>query len=391
MKHSLIFCLSILFSLSIYAQKEKDFTVSGQLSNVEDGTVVMLMQQMGNLGMSVVNDTIRNGRFTLKWHVEDATKTENFSVSVRGEGFPSMSLSLWARAGSNIKITGNDKWIYTWDVESDVPEQIENARFVKAAEKDWIEYQRLAAQRNTLYKNIENKSEAEYKKIRVVADSLDQLSEPFKNNVDLKYIELLEQGPISSIGMEKLKGLAMSVKYAKNDDLRPQVEAIYNKLTDEQKNSRKGRGIQINLFPPEVVKTGEPMIDSKVLDLEGKEYKLSDFKGKYILLDFWSTGCGPCIMAMPEMKELTEEYKDNLTIISLSLDSKEGWKKGSEMHKMTWMNLSDGEEMQGIAAKYGVTGMPNYTIISPEGIVLGSWMGYGKGSLKKKMKEYIKD
>lgn len=394
MKHLFTLCLFALFSLSTFAQKEKEFTVSAQLNNVEDGTIVMLMQDMGNMGMSVVNDTLRDGRVSMKWHVEDVTKTENFSISVRGEGFPSMSLRLWVRAGSDIKITGNDKWIYTWNVESDVPEQAERSHFVNTTKKDWIEYQRFSAQRNTLYKNIENISNEDYKKIRVIADSLDRLAQPYKHSVNLKYIELLEQGAISNIGMEVLSDLAASVKYSQSEDdraLRPQVEALYNKLTNEQKNSRKGRSIQVDLFPPKVVKTGEPMIDSKVFDLEGKEYNLSDFKGKFILLDFWSTGCGPCIMAMPEMGELAEEYKDQLTIISMSLDTDKGWQAGSKMHKITWMNLSDGEEMTGVAAKYGVTGMPNYTMISPEGIVLGSWMGYGKGSLRKKIKEYIKD
>lgn len=356
MKQLSMLCLFVLLSLPTFAQKEKGFTVSGQLNNVEDGTIVMLMQQMGNMGISVVNDTLRNGIFSLRWHVEDATKTENFSVSVRGKDFPSVSLDLWIKAGSDVKITGNDKWIYTWGVESNVPEQAEKARFVNASRNDWIEYQRLSAQRNVLYKDIENISQEEYKKIRVIADSLDRLADPYMHNINLKELDLLEQGSVNDIGMEVLNGLALTVKYSKDKVLSPRVEAVYNKLTDEQKNSREGRSIHVNLFPPQVVKTGEPMIDAKVFDLEGKEYNLSDFRGKYILLDFWSTGCGPCIMAIPEMGELAEEYKDCLSIISLSLDTKKGWQKGSEMHKMTWMNLNDGKEMQGVAAKYGVTG-----------------------------------
>lgn len=391
MKHLLIICLFALFSLLTYAQKGNDFMVSGQLNNVENGTVITLMQQMGNLGISVVNDTLRNGSFSLKWYVEDSKRTESFSLSVRADGFPSMSLPLWVKAGSNVKITGNDKLIYTWEVESDVPEQVEKMRFVNASRKDWIEYQRLSAQIATLYKDVQNISQKEYKKIRAVADSLDRLADPYMYNINLKELDLLEQGPVSDIGMEVLNGLALTIKYSDDKSLSPQVEAVYNKLNDEQKNSRKGRSIHANLFPPRAVKVGEPMIDAKVFDLEGKEYNLSDFKGRYLLFDFWSTGCGPCIMAIPEMRELAEEYKERLTIISLSLDTKKGWQRGSEMHKMTWMNLSDGEEMQGLAAKYGVAGMPNYTMISPEGIVLGSWMGYGKGSLKKKIKEYVKD
>ena len=97
-----------------------------------------------------------------------------------------------------------------------------------------------------------------------------------------------------------------------------------------------------------------------------------------MLLDFWSSGCGPCIMALPEMKEIQEQYKDRLTIISLEFGyDKNRWKAASAQHEMTWQNLSDLKQTAGLYAVYDVNGIPNYVLISPEGKnrenVVGLW------------------
>lgn len=388
MKQIILFFVLISLTLSprlAFAQNE--FVVNGHLENVEDGVIISLMEDLGNVSMSVVKDTVREGRFALKWHVEEGV--EQFSLSVSGKGFPSYSLPIWAEAGSVIKVSGNDKYIYTWDVESTIPQQAERARFVNASREDWLKVQHLSAQRSVLYEHIMNGTQDEQCKPIATVDSIDKLSDLISRKINRKEIELLEQGEITNVGLERLANLALYVKYSKDTAVYPRVEAIYNRLDDKQKNSPKGKSIGINLFPPQTVTTGEQMIDADLYDLEGKKYQLSNFKNKFILLDFWSMGCGPCIMAMPEMKELAEKYKDRLVVMSLSIDGDKGWRKASSLYEITWYNLSDGMERIGIAAKYGVSGIPHYTLISPDGTVIDDWTGYGKGSLKTKVETYI--
>ena len=95
-------------------------------------------------------------------------------------------------------------------------------------------------------------------------------------------------------------------------------------------------------------------------------------------------------MAIPEMEELATTYKDKLNIVSISIDNKDTWKITSEKHRMSWNNWNDLKGQSGIYAQYDQGGIPNYTLISPDGIVLEQWTGYGKGSLKQKVDEYIK-
>ena len=113
-------------------------------------------------------------------------------------------------------------------------------------------------------------------------------------------------------------------------------------------------------------------------------------RGKFVLLDFWSDGCGPCIMAQPELKAVSEEYKDKLEVVSLNLQDKKGWKKVSEKHPITWHNWSDLKGFNGLGAVYGVRSIPHFVMISPEGKILDSWSGYGKDHLKSKVKTIIK-
>ena len=94
-------------------------------------------------------------------------------------------------------------------------------------------------------------------------------------------------------------------------------------------------------------------------------------------------------MALPEMKEIQEQYKNRLTVISISSDTKSRWKEASTQHEMTWPNLSDLKQTAGLYAKYGVRGIPNYVLISPNGKIMQMWTGYGKGSLKFKMRRYL--
>ena len=95
-------------------------------------------------------------------------------------------------------------------------------------------------------------------------------------------------------------------------------------------------------------------------------------------------------MAIPETGELASTYKDKQNIVSINTDNKTVWERASKEHSMTWNNWNDLKGNARLYAQYDQRGIPNYTLISPEGIVLEQWTGYGKGSLQKKVGEYLK-
>lgn len=376
MKKRLFSSLLLLSCLAVQAQQE--YTIEGHVEGVKDGTLVSLFLLDGNVGSTVATDSIRNGTFHFKRNAGESGLDRLSLMCTREQDFPSMSLSIYAAPNAKIKVTGTNTLIYTWKVDSPVKEQQEYNRFIDVSRDLWDEYQRLGIKE----KGMRSAPEAERKAIRAKKDSISDL-------ISSRELKLMQELPISTIWMEKLGRLSMSAKYNPKFSYKEETIALYNRLSDEQKSSIQGQEITVNLFPPTVVKEGDDMADTDLFDLNGKLHRLADFKGKYILLDFWSSGCGPCIMALPEMKEIQEQYKDRLTIVSLSSDTKSRWTTASAQHEMTWQNLSDLKQSAGLYAKYGVNGIPNYVLISPEGKIMKMWSGYGKGSLKLKMRRYL--
>ncbi len=106
---------------------------------------------------------------------------------------------------------------------------------------------------------------------------------------------------------------------------------------------------------------------------EGGEYALSKLRGKYVLIDFWASWCGPCRRENPNVKALYERYKDKgFDILGVSLDrTEDAWKKAIEQDGLSWHHISD---LQGWksehAALYSVSSIPQTLLLDPEGRII---------------------
>jgi thiol-disulfide isomerase/thioredoxin len=108
---------------------------------------------------------------------------------------------------------------------------------------------------------------------------------------------------------------------------------------------------------------------------EGKELKLSDLRGKYILIDFWASWCGPCRRENPNVVRMYEQYKDKgFDILSVSLDnSRERWLQAIEQDKLSWKHVSDLKGWENtVAQMYEVQGIPKTFLIDPQGKIIAT-------------------
>lgn len=109
-------------------------------------------------------------------------------------------------------------------------------------------------------------------------------------------------------------------------------------------------------------------------DMDGRTVKLSDFKGKYLLLDFWASWCRPCRAKMKELKEVYPKLqKKGIIVCSISLDEKrEQWEKATREDGIVWANTCDLKpfRVNEIAAAYKVTSVPTLFVIDPQGVII---------------------
>ncbi|WP_345955535.1 TlpA disulfide reductase family protein [Mucilaginibacter sp. PAMB04168] len=162
----------------------------------------------------------------------------------------------------------------------------------------------------------------------------------------------------------------------RNDTLR----LMYNSLKPEFKQSLFGQRIGNYLKVGDILKKGDAMADFEALDKNGVKHRLLNFKGKYILLDFSTTYCGPCLLSLEDLRNIEKRYADKLTIITFSGDvGKDTWLKGLNRDNPKWLSVWDGKGNYGeTILKYGISCYPTFVLIDPQGKIAAKWEGYGK-------------
>lgn len=353
------------------------FVINGKLAGVEDGAVVRLFRPDGSMGAAVAADTLRNGRFMLCGEVE---QLEMLSIAVQGEGFPSMGLNVWVEPDAVVSVSGRDKLLVTWKVKNRMPQQSDENRYIDASRSEYIQLQQALINYASLNILQRNKRDELLKQI----DSLQMLIRGTE-------ICMMQTTPYSEVWLTRFQKLAFWSKEAEGHPYRKELLALYELWPQPRKESPLGKFFQRKFFLPGMVWTGDEMADADLLDTLGRVHRLADYKGKYLLLDFWSIGCDPCRRAQPEMKRLGEVYRDVLTVIGITQDGEPSWKKYSAEQGIGGVNLRDPKRGAGLSGRYSVERIPHYVLISPEGKVITSWTGYVAGQLEKKLDELLPD
>ena len=160
----------------------------------------------------------------------------------------------------------------------------------------------------------------------------------------------------------------------KNKDL-AEVERMYDGLTPRIKNAYLGRKLKASIDNIKKTSIGNVAPDFTLPSPDGKNVSLTDYRGKYVLLDFWASWCGPCLREVPNVKKVYDKYHDKgFEILSVSLDDKkDNWTSAIEKNDLNWGHVSSLKGWNCPVAKlYNVSGVPAMLLIDKDGKIIAT-------------------
>ena len=350
-KKTFITMMLALVAMSGLAQT-KTATVTGYSPALKDGTLVLA--GTGTIGNVV--DTVQAGRFAFTLPVEELT--EGF-LGFIGDGCPNFNLTLFLRPGVTVKLTGNDCFYPLWNVESPLPEQQTQSRITELCRDVVTELMQM----DLAHAPWADREVVEMKWMKQQMDILPSL-------------------PVDAATIRALWGISMTAKNTKDFPYMEQLKNLEKTIA-----ARAPKGFEETLaeihnyvYPPRLLQVGDEAVDAELFDMQGQKHHLFEAfsNGKYVLLDFWGIGCGPCMMSEPEMREVYEKMKDKLEIVAINQNKLAEWQKHEFSKRIVGKNWNNA--MKDISSKYCDMGaIPYYVMISPDKRIIWKAVGYQPG------------
>lgn len=177
------------------------------------------------------------------------------------------------------------------------------------------------------------------------------------------------------------------------------LQLFYNKMNKTLQQSAYGKDLAAEIQKLRSGSPGSKAQDFMATDIHGKKLRLSDFKGKYVLLDFWASWCVPCRRGNPHLKELYAKYKDKgIEFIGVSDDDRDpdAWRKAVERDGLPWRHVLRGLDMEKrmkglpneteISDRFGIHTLPTKILVDPAGVIIGRY-SEAEEPLDKKLAE----
>jgi len=343
---------------------QSDFTLKGSTKAVANGNKIYLV--FAENGQRLVDSTIvNNGAFEFKGKVTTPVMGNVFNkVNPYVKGANTKNLDYTALYIEPGNITLNSADSLKSSVAGGTPVNIDNAK-LNASLKTFTDKEKALNDEYAKYTKEQKEDDA-------VMDVLMAKFDAIKVQKTPVYLKFIKENPKSYISLMQLGALAS------DDKLTADVEKLYAALSPELKATKTGQAIPATIEATKKTAVGVMAMDFTQNDPDGKPVKLSDFKGKYVLVDFWAAWCGPCRQENPNVVEAFQKFKDkNFTVLGISLDggttrtTKEQWLKAVEDDKLTWTQVSD---LQGwsnaVSSAWGIRSIPANFLIDPTGKIV---------------------
>ena len=338
--------------------------IEGVVTNMPDGTRFMVLQE----GVQAMQETIVKDE---KFRIAISQKEKESILRLVQSG---PTLEIYTEPGKKIKVIGDDAHsVNYWNVESDNFDQKEDNAYNQFIKEKLPDFYEADNKWNLLNAILTEKSmkgtitQEDKDKVMPEARAAYQKSEELrKEKYNAAILDFMASRPFSKRMITEIWMISI---YDHTPAIVEKAREIFKKFPQEAMNHRLVVETKAKLYA-ERAKVGEQMKDFTLYDRELKAHQLSEFKGKYTILEFTFYGCGGCVFIKPYLEEFYKRNKDKAEVIAIYNDTKENWMKEGQEHKVSYQEWSDPERASEPVAAYDVNTFPTFVVIDPNGKIL---------------------